>query len=242
MIRKVYKAIHWRFERSVHSFLLKRKIKAGTLKNLKLHFGCGGHKIPEMINIDFKLNSITDFQMDLSIPNEIPANSTLELFSNAFFEHLFRGIRIDHLKKVKSILNKDGFFCYIGIPYFKETVKHYLDNDNFCNLDLVFRFTHGGGPIEQMNIKSKKDIFLAHLHKSLYDENELEKCVLDAGFKRYKIFKYSHPGEVGYKINLGFYGKKNDNASEDTMKEECIMFLKKFDNEKIIVDTIEFII
>ena len=84
-------------------FLLKRKIKSGKLKNLKLHFVCGGHKIPEMINIDIKLNSITDFKMELSIPNEIPDNSTLEVFSNAFFEHLFRNIRINHLKRVKYI-------------------------------------------------------------------------------------------------------------------------------------------
>jgi len=241
IVQKIYKAIHWRIERRVHSYLLRRKIKSGKITNLKFHFGCGYHKIPEMINIDFKLNSITDFHTDLSIPTVFPPNSTLEVFSNAFFEHLFRPVRVSHLTAIKSMLKDTGFLCYIGIPYFKETVKYYLENDDFVNLDLVFRFTHGGGPIESMNIKSKRDLFLAHLHKSLYDEYELEKCLMESGFKSFKIFKYCHPGEEGYKINLGFFAKKIE-ENDRLLEKACTDYLSKFDKEKILVDTIEFLV
>lgn len=241
MKKNIYNAVYWRIERRLHSFFLRRKIETGKITNLKLHFGCGFHKVPNMLNVDFRLNSVTDLAEDLSVPKLFQQNTVKEIFSNAFFEHIFRNKRIDHLKKVKNVLNETGFFCYIGIPYFKETVRYYLENDSFCNLDLVFGFTHGGGPIERMSIDSKVDMYRTHLHKSLYDENEIEKCLIDAGFKSYKIFKYSHPGEKGYKINLGFFGKKDDKVTNKEMVDECLNFLKKFDKEKILVETIEFL-
>jgi len=108
------------------------------------------------------------------------------------------------------------------------------------NLELVFRFTHRGGAIENMNINTKKKTYIAHLHKSLYDEFELQTCLIQSGFFNFKIFKYSFPGEDGYKINLGFYASKKQ-KEEINIENECIEYLRKFNKEKILIDTIEFI-
>jgi len=46
------------------------------------------------------------------------------LFLNIFLK--IPDTRLEHLKCVNKILNKNGIICYIGIPYFKETVNYYI--------------------------------------------------------------------------------------------------------------------
>lgn len=94
--------------------------------------------------------------------------------------------------------------------------------------------------MEKMNINFKVDMYITHLHKCLYNEYELKKCLHETDFKNYKIFKYSHPGEEGYKINLGSFGKINYAITSKEMEREFESFLKQFDNEKILVNSIEF--
>jgi len=116
MIRKVYNALYWRIERKVNNYLLIRKIKSGKVKDLKLHFGCGSNPLKGYINIDYQFSKGIDIQEDLNEPKIFLNNSIIEIFSNAFLEHLYRKNIIIHFKKCFDILNDDGVICYLGIP------------------------------------------------------------------------------------------------------------------------------
>lgn len=237
---KILKGIQWRSNRYLKSKAIKRKIKKNKLTELKLHLGCGGHKLKNYINVDYKLSKTIDLRIDLNYPDFFPENSIDHVFSNAFYEHLFRSHRIIHLKYFYQALNPDGFVCYIGIPYFKEVARLYLRGETYFNLDNVFRFTHGGGGIEKMNPDSKKTLFFADLHKSLYDEKEIKYCLEKSGFEYFLIFKYCHPGEENFPINIGFYATKSFKDDID-MKNNCKEFLFRFNNEKLLINTLLFI-
>lgn len=239
-MNRYFNAFLWRIKKFYQIILLKRKIRRSKIKELRLHVGCGSHKLEKYINIDYKLNKTVDLRLNLSEPKIFPENSVEVIFSNAFFEHLFRNERIVHLKYFYKALTQSGFICYIGIPYFKEVAKFYLRGDTYFNLTKVLGFTHGGGPIKTLNKKSKRTLFIADLHKGLYDENELKFCLLEAGFESFRIFKYCHPEEEAYPVNIGFYANKS--SSPDDIDVSCLNYLKEYDKEKILIETLEFII
>jgi len=240
MLLKIFNGIIWRIVKFIKSKILFFKIKNGKIENLNLHFGCGGQHLKNYINVDYKFSKSGDLFLDLSKPKLFPKNSINHVFSNAFFEHIFKSQRVDHLKLLFQRLNKDGFICYIGIPYFKEIAKLYLEGNPFMTIEHTFQFTHGGDGIANMNPYSTKSLFIADLHKSLYDEESINYCIKEAGFTYYQIFKYCHPHEEGFPVNIGFFALKSK-MNDDAIKIKCLDYLRIFNNEKIIIDSIEFL-
>ena len=69
-------------------------------------------------------------------------------FSNAFFEHLYRSSRGPHLQRIREALAPDGACCYMGIPYFRNIARLYLERGPgtagpVFDLFNVYRYTHG---------------------------------------------------------------------------------------------------
>jgi predicted SAM-dependent methyltransferase len=156
-----------------------------NLTDAKLHVGFGDRRIEGFVNVDKRKTAATDYVADLNRPLLFTAINCA--FSNAFFEHLYRNHRLEHLKDLYIKLNDNGFVCYIGMPYFKNIARYYLEGGPgtagpIFDLYNVYRYTHG----DPENIMP--DNYMDQLHKSLFDEKELHDLLMLAGFTEHLVF------------------------------------------------------
>src|SRR5438552_17766923 len=135
---------------------------------------------------------------------DLPGQSADGFFSHAFFEHLYRDSRVGHLRAARELLRPDGFLCYLGLPDFRRVAEMYLSRapgieGPIFDLHNVYRLTHGHPEMGGTD-------WLAQLHKSLFDVDEIDRLLRDAGFPSYVIFRYVFPGDPpGADLLLGFY-------------------------------------
>jgi len=212
-------------------------------RGLKVHVGCGEDRLPGFVNMDCRLTSATDATMDLSELDIFAPGRVDCFFSNAFLEHLYRMQRLPHLRSVCRALDPArGFACYIGLPYFPNIAKFYLERapgtaGPVFDLYNVYRYTHG-------DPEQAPDWWLEQLHKSLFDDQELETLLAAAGFASWAIFCYSFPGDYNeMPINTGFYATVSSEVA-GSIKEACLNFLGSLGelrDKKIRLDSIEFL-
>ena len=206
---------------------------------LKLHLGCGDDRLDGFINIDYRPTRATDVITDLNKPKFDP-NSVAFAFSNAFFEHLYRDSRLGHLKCIYDSLETNGVCCYMGIPYFRNIARFYLERGPgtagpIFDLYNVYRYTHGAP--EQV-----PSWWLGQLHKSLFDEEELSVLLRASGFTTFVLFCYGHPGDTcEAPVTMGFYASR-DNRSEERLRDEVRSFLLRFADKKIRMKTLEWLV
>ena len=176
--------------------------------------------------------------MDLNVPRLAPGSVTLA-FSNAFFEHLYRDKRLPHLARVRESLAVDGVCCYIGLPYFRNVARFYLEGAAGTvgpRFDLynVYRYTHG-------NPEHQPGWWLGQLHKSLFDEAELGGLLREAGFGSFVMFCYGYPGDTAeLPVTMGFYAARSA-RSADRLREESREFLQRFADVRIRLATLQFL-
>ncbi len=190
------------------------------------------------VNIDTRRTPATDVVMDLGAP-QLAKGSVSLAFSHAFFEHLYRSARLPHLRRVFDALEPTGACCYIGIPYFPNIARFYLEHARgivgpVFDLYNVYRYTHGDP--EQGGAAGW---WLEQLHKSLFDEEELSNLLRHAGFRSFVEFCYVYPGEE-LPVSMGFYGSR-DSRERDRLREDCVGLLSQFDGKKILLKTIEWL-
>jgi predicted SAM-dependent methyltransferase len=232
-----------RFGRQLIS-VYKRSINPVKLKSLKyqenvrVHVGCGDERKEGFINIDVRATAATDYVLDLNELECFQSGSVTCFYSHAFFEHLYRNERNIHLKNVYSALPPQGVCCYIGLPYFPNIARYYLEKTpgivgEWFDLFNVYRYTHG-------DPEHAKGWWLIQLHKSLFDEYELSELLTSSGFGSYILFNYCCIGEEMWHVNIGFYaskGKRNLNE----LKRECMTFLDETASNKVLLHTIRFL-
>jgi hypothetical protein len=206
--------------------------------SLRLHFGCGDDRLTGFVNVDYRLTQATDVTMDLALPR-LGAGTVAFAFSHAFFEHLYRNARLPHLQRIRQSLEPRGVCCYIGIPYFRNIARFYLEGAPGIvgpSFDLfnVYRYTHG-------DPEHAPGWWLGQLHKSLFDEHELDRLLRESGFLSFVQFTYAYPGEPkDLPVTMGFYATL-DPRDTNQLREDCTSFLARFDTRKISLDTIEWI-
>lgn len=176
--------------------------------------------------------------MDLGVP-QLASQSVTLAFSHAFFEHLYRSVRLPHLRRIFDSLEPTGACCYIGIPYFPNIARFYLERapgivGPVFDLYNVYRYTHGDP--EQAGAAGW---WLEQLHKSLFDAEELSTLLRDAGFRTWTQFCYAYPGEE-LPLSIGFYGSR-DARTRDRLHEDCRLCLGQFDGKKILLRTLEWL-
>jgi predicted SAM-dependent methyltransferase len=206
--------------------------------NMQVHLGCGDDRLPGFINIDCRATRAADYVADLNELRCFEPNSVALFYSHAFFEHLYRNKRVPHLRSLVVALQPGGACCYIGLPYFRNIAKMYLEGapgvvgERF-DLYNVYRYTHG-------DPEQAPDWWLEQLHKSLFDEPELIDLLSQAGFSTAALFTYCYVGERGKPVNLGFFATKSaqDSAS---LQGSCLHFLSEHCANKVLLDTVEFI-
>lgn len=185
-----------------------QKLRRLTVSNekIKLHLGCGEDHLPGYLNCEYRLTCAADIIMDCSSLKKFKDKSVTEIFSHAFFEHLYKAQQLPFLIDCCRVLQEDGNIIFLGIPDFEIIAQEYLSNakhkddkDGF-NLYHVYRYSHGDPEIAQ-------DYWLEQLHKSLFDKQYLKDLLLMSGFYTIVVFNYCYPGE-NIPLNLGFIGRK----------------------------------
>ena len=220
--------------------LINARLVSGLQKrrSLRLHLGCGGDRLPDCINIDYRQTPATDLTMDLNVPRLAPSSVALA-FSNAFFEHLYRPQRLPHLRRIRESLEAGGVCCYIGVPYFKNIAKFYLEKapgtlGPVFDLYNVYRYTHG-------DPEQARGWWLGQLHKSLFDEEELSALLNDSGFGSPAMFCYGYPGDsCELPVTMGFYATRHA-QSGDAMRRACLSFLEPFADTRIRLGTLDWL-
>lgn len=207
-------------------------------RGLRLHFGCGGDHLDDFVNIDSRRTPATDLTMDLNRPRVAPGSVALA-FSNAFFEHLYRPQRLPHLRRIRESLEPGGICCYIGIPYFRNVARFYLERapgtlGPVFDLYNVYRYTHGDPEHQQA-------WWLGQLHKSLFDEDEVTALLREAGFQSFVMFCYGYPGDDHeLPVTMGFYASSAHVRAEE-QREACLMFLSRFADQRIRMSTLTWL-
>jgi predicted SAM-dependent methyltransferase len=202
------------------------------------HLGCGHQRLDGFINVDIQPTEVTDLVVDLNTLSELPGASVEGFFSHAFFEHLYRDSRVEHLRAARERLRPDGFLCYMGLPDFHRIAETYLahgpgiEGPTF-DLHNVYRFTHGHPEMGGTD-------WLAQLHKSLFDVPEIDCILRDAGFPSYAIFRYVFPGDPpGLDLSLGFYGSAVTRPVAE-LRAATRSFLLQFDGRFLAAPTLTF--
>ncbi len=156
-------------------------------KQLKLNLGCGTDYKPDWINIDnnsYKNIKKLDINWDLSRGIPFENNSVDFIFNEHFLEHLTVEEGQTFLKDCKRVLKKGGVLR-ISMPDLENTVKDYFNpnwkeekKDFYKKFGLDFIKTRA----EKINIS-----FRWWGHKWLYDGEELERRLKEAGFNNIKF-------------------------------------------------------
>ena len=176
--------------------------------------------------------------MDLSVP-QLAEGSVSLAFSNAFFEHVYRSSRVPHLQRIHAALAPDGACCYMGIPYFRNIARFYLERGPgtagpLFDLYNVYRYTHG-------DPEGQSAWWLGQLHKSLFDEDELATILEQSGFVSCVMFCYGYPGDAHeLPVTMGFYATREAIESPE-LRQRCLTFLGEFADTRIRLRTLEWL-
>ena len=206
--------------------------------SVRVHLGCGGDRLPDFVNIDYRRTPATDVTMDLNVPRLGPSTVALA-FSNAFFEHLYRPQRLPHLQRIRDALEPGGACCYIGVPYFRNVARFYLEKapgtlGPVFDLYNVYRYTHGDPEHQQA-------WWLGQLHKSLFDEDELAGLLREAGFGSFVMFCYGYPGDDHeLPVTMGFYATGTA-APVERMREGALTLLGRFADQRVRMNTLTWL-
>jgi predicted SAM-dependent methyltransferase len=202
----------------------------------RFHLGCGDTRLDGYVNVDVRSTTATDFTADLN-SLDLPELRDAEcLFSHAFFEHLLRNSRVPHLVAAREALADDGFVCYLGLPDFERIARLYLERGPgvvgpVFDLYNVYRYTHG-------DPDAVGDWYFEQLHKSLFDTDEIERLLQDAGYPSYVSFAYMFPGET-VRVSLGFLAMKSRRPTRE-LERLTLDFLAAFDGKFVQLDTVQF--
>lgn len=163
-------------------------MESSTLnKDIKLHLGCGPDYKVGWINIDNNSdNNIKKLDLNCDLSNGIPFenDSVVYIYNEHFLEHLTVKEGQVFLKDCLRVLKKGGVMR-IAMPDLEFSVKEYFnlnwkeDNaETFKKYRLDFIQTRA----ERLNMA-----FRWWGHKWLYDKEELERRLREAGFEQIKF-------------------------------------------------------
>lgn len=212
---------------------------ADALHGRRLHLGCGDERLAGYVNADIRATPAADIVLDLTEP-DLPRGVVELVYSNAFFEHLARTARAAHLAAVRAALAPGGAACYIGMPYFPNVARFYLAGAPGTagpEFDLynAYRYTHG-------DPDGQPDWYFEQLHKSLFDEDELDGLLAQAGFGAHVVFAYGYPGDhAELPVTCGFYAVA-EAIDGDELQRRAHAFLGEHDGHRVRLSTVGWLL
>lgn len=173
-----------------HKF--NKKIRDLVLKNkpIKLHVACGTNYIKDWINIDNNSDKNIhdlDVNWDLRIPLPTKDNTVDFVYNEHFLEHLTVSEGQKVLKEFLRVL-KPGGVLRIAMPDLKTAVDRYY-NPNWKSEPMIkkFRLEYIQTRAEMINTS-----FHSWGHKWLYDIEEINRRLKEAGFSDIESCKLRH--------------------------------------------------
>ena len=155
----------------------RRVIAARFHPPFRLHLGCGSTRLEGWVNIDCTAGSAADVIWDLYNPLPLEDNSCALVYSEHFLEHIPIIVVPTLLRECWRLLQNDGVIR-IAMPSLRILVEKYLDDwrdQDWLHLP------------ENASIATRGEMLNAALrwwgHQWLYDEEELQRRLVDAGFK-----------------------------------------------------------
>jgi predicted SAM-dependent methyltransferase len=173
-------------------------------RKIKLNIGCGTDYKKSWINIDNNSDhniEKLDLNWDLRYPLPFEDNSVDFIFNEHFFEHITPEEALPIMQDLKRVL-KPGGVMRIAMPDLESVVSHYLHVP--LNKDHVikdYHFEHVKTPAEWINMS-----FRWWGHQWLYDWEELQRRLMEAGFtkmKRCKLHKSKYKDLEDLEIRQG---------------------------------------
>lgn len=170
---------------------MKKYLKTPKVKGLfgrkngqtKLNVGCGTDYKEGWVNIDNNSdNNIEKLDLNFDMRNPLPyEDGTVDfIFNEHFFEHLTVEEGQTAMKDLMRVL-KPGGVMRIAMPDLDLAVKAYVDKDWKGNKEFLERFGLGF-------VKTRAELLNMNFswwgHKWLYDWEELERRLNDAGFTK----------------------------------------------------------
>jgi predicted SAM-dependent methyltransferase len=181
----------------------------------KLHLGCNETRLEGFFNVDARKTEAADLVHSCKDLSPFGEGEASLIFSNAFFEHLYRVERAPLLRDAARVLAPGGLLLFTGVPDFEAVARAYLERRPgngapIFDLGQVYRYTHG----EPEQVPAW---WLEQLHKTLFDAGVVETLLAEAGFGDWHVFRYAW-GDEPNAVNLGFAtekpgGKVHDRAS-----------------------------
>ncbi|AGB42133.1 hypothetical protein Halha_2259 [Halobacteroides halobius DSM 5150] len=150
---------------------------------LMLNIGCGDVCFDGWVNIDLD-SKAADLNIDVRDGLPYEDNSIDYIYSEHFIEHLTVNEGIYFFEEVFRVLKKGGVMR-VATPSLKSVVMQYL-SDDWKDQEWIKK--HGYEYLqtraEMINLS-----FRAWGHKYLYDEEELKRRLIEAGFNCNNIFQ-----------------------------------------------------
>jgi len=171
-----------------------RKLEVSS--DLKIHLGCGkkGKYFPQFINCDMTPHKNVDLIMDCGNLHRFHDQSANRIYSNAFFEHLYRDQHSNFVNECHRVLRSQGVLVTFAVPDFEEIARCYLggvevETGKIFDRETAYNQTHGLPESDPL-------CWIGQLHKSLFDRRYLMDLHQKAGFKEIRLFNYSSKTEL----------------------------------------------
>ncbi len=195
------------------------RIKELVAQNPRLHLGCGPVRLPGFVNLDYRPTAGADLAMDCTDLAPLGKEVVELIYSNAFFEHLFKADGASCLSSCYVALQTNGTLVFSGIPDFESLAVAYLTKKpgittNVFDLSQVYRYTHG-------NPEEAHGWWAGQLHKSLFDASSVTESLLESGFRDFVIFRYAFRDEP-VALNLAWVARKGGALTKEDALEQLL--------------------
>jgi predicted SAM-dependent methyltransferase len=171
-------AIRMKHARTGRRLDAKAKLSRAA-KPFRVNVGCGNEPFKEWINLDADRATDADLLWDVTEGLPFPDETCAFIYCEHFLEHIPVQEGVRFLSECRRSLQKDGVIR-IGMPSAQEIVRNYYENDWASQPWLEkYGYTSIKTRAEYVNV-----CFREWGHQWLYDTEELERRLREAGFSQ----------------------------------------------------------
>jgi len=153
---------------------------------MKLHVGCGPLRLDGWVNIDLSRSSTVDVIVDAT---QLPApDASCELiYSEHFLEHLSVESAVAFFRQSLRVLQSGGVLR-TAMPSITSSIHRYLQDGDWKS-DPIFERSPVMRAVET-RAEMINVCFRSWGHQWLYDEEELERRLVQAGFSQVRVMAW----------------------------------------------------
>tara|TARA_B100000945_G_scaffold251610_1_gene208409 strand:+ start:1742 stop:2287 length:546 start_codon:yes stop_codon:yes gene_type:complete len=144
---------------------------------VKLHLGCGKRYLEGYIHVDIAKFEHIDYQLPIDDLSTFNSNTVEEIYASHVLEYFDRNDVVNVLNEWKRVLKPSGILR-LAVPNFPKLVEVYQSSKDLSSIL---------GPLYgKWDIGNQEFIY----HKTVYDENSLNKVLEEVGFKNIKSWDW----------------------------------------------------